>query len=72
MTKRRKIRAIIHVQQVRLIAGRSWAVIVEWPFKVRGHKAFSTIARYKMKLHASNLADHLEGELQGAEIVIHD
>ncbi|KKK70574.1 hypothetical protein LCGC14_2922600 [marine sediment metagenome] len=68
MIKRRKRRVIIHVTNV----NKEWYVEVEWPFKVRGVVASNVIATYKRQLHASNLADRLEGELQDAEIVIHD
>ena len=49
-----------------------WEVEVEWPFKVGGKTVVSYVAGYARLVHASNLADRLEGELQGAEIVIHD
>ncbi len=68
MTKRRKRKPIIHVTP--FVSG--WEVEIEWPFKVKGEALFSYVAVYDRLIHASNLADRLEGELQGAEIVIHD
>jgi len=68
MAKRRKRRSVIHVSKM----DNTWLVEIEYPFKVRGEPLITHVAEYKRFLPASNLADRLEGELQGAEVVIHD